>query len=111
MKNKIHVKKGDTVYVLNGKDREKKGKVLAVYPSKNMVLVEGINMVKKHMKPRGQMQQGGIIEQEAPIYADKVMLICDKCGVPTKVGKHLMENGSKARVCKKCGEILEVLRD
>ena len=109
MKNKMHVKKGDNVYVLNGKDRGKKGKILEVIPSKRMVVVEGINMVTRHVKPRNQYQQGGLVNQEAPIYADKVMLICDKCGAPTKVGKKYLDNGSKARVCKKCGEVIDII--
>ncbi|HAA25421.1 MAG TPA: 50S ribosomal protein L24 [Ruminiclostridium sp.] len=111
MRNKIHVKKGDNVYVLSGKDRGKKGKVLEVIPSKRMVIVEGINMVTRHVKPRNQYQQGGLVNQEAPIYVDKVMLVCDKCGVPTKVGKKYLENGSKARVCKKCEEVIDILKD
>lgn len=111
MKNKVHVKKGDNVYVLNGKDRGKKGKVLSVLPSKHMVLVEGINMVTKHVKPRNQYQQGGLVHQESPINADKVMLVCNKCGSPTKVGKKFLDNGSKARVCKKCGEVIDILKD
>lgn len=111
MKNRVHVKKGDNVYVLNGKDRGKKGKVIRVLPSKHMVLVEGINMVTKHVKPRNQYQQGGIIHQEAPINADKVMLVCSKCGTPTKVGKKFLDNGSKARICKKCGEVIDILKE
>ena len=111
MRNKIHVKKGDNVYVLSGKDRGKKGKVLEVIPSKRMVIVEGINMVTRHVKPRNKYQQGGLVNQEATIYVDKVMLVCDKCGVPTKVGKKYLENGSKARVCKKCEEVIDILKD
>lgn len=111
MKDKVHVKKGDNVYILNGKDRGKKGKVLNVFPSKHMVLVEGINMITKHVKPRSQFQQGGIIHQEAPIYADKVMLVCSKCGAPTKTGKKFLDNGSKAKICKKCGEVLDILKE
>ncbi len=111
MKSKVHVKKGDIVYILNGKDGGKKGKVLDVLPSKHMVLVEGINMTTKHVKPRNQYQQGGLIHQEAPVYADKVMLVCDKCGAPTKVGKKFLDNGSKARMCKKCGEIIDIVKD
>ena len=111
MKDKVHVKKGDNVYILNGKDRGKKGKVLNVFPSKHMVLVEGINMITKHVKPRSQFQQGGIIHQEAPIYADKVMLVCSKCGAPTTTGKKFLDNGSKAKICKKCGEILDIITE
>ena len=106
---KVHVKKGDTVYILNGKDGGKKGKVLTVVPSVNKVLVEGINIVTKHIKPRQGMRQGGMVHQEALIYADKVMLVCSKCGIPTKVGRKVLENGAKARVCKKCGETIDVV--
>jgi large subunit ribosomal protein L24 len=109
MKNKVHVKKGDNVYILSGKDRGKKGKVLSVLPSKRMVVVEGINIVTQHVKPRSQFQQGGLVTKEAPIYADKVMLVCNKCDKPTKVGKKYLEDGSKARVCKKCGEIIDLI--
>ena len=111
MNNKVHVKKNDTVYVLNGKDRGKKGKVLSVDASDKKVLVEGINMVTKHVKPRSQYQQGGIIHQEAEISSSKVMLVCDKCDKPTKVGKKILENGQKARVCKKCNEVIDVIKE
>lgn len=111
MMNKVHVKKGDNVIILSGKDRGKKGKVLSVLPSKHMVLVEGVNMVTKHVKPRNQYQQGGIVHKEAPLYADKVMLLCSKCGAPTKVGKKFLDNGSKARVCKKCGEVIDIISE
>jgi len=109
--NKVHVKKGDTVIVLNGKDATKKGKVLAVYPDDSRVLVEGINMSTKHKKPRSQTQQGGIIHQESPIHSSKVMLVCPRCGKPTKVGKKVLENGEKNRVCKKCDEIIDTIKD
>ena len=111
MKNRVHVKKGDNVIVLNGKDRGKKGKVLSVQPSKHMVLVEGVNMVTKHVKPRNQYQQGDLVHQESPVNAEKVMLVCSKCGKPTKVGKKYLENGSKARVCKKCDEVIDIIRE
>jgi large subunit ribosomal protein L24 len=110
---KVHVKKGDSVYVLNGKDGGKKGKVLSVIPaadpSNNKVLVEGVNIVTKHVKPRQGMQQGGLIHQESPINASKVMLICAKCNKPTKVGHKVLDNGAKARFCKKCGETIDVI--
>jgi len=109
---KLHVKKGDMVYVLSGKDRGKKGKVLQVDPSARKVLVEGVNIVTKHVKPRPNKGfQGGLVHQEAFIYADKVMLICEKCGVPTKVGKKFLDDGKKARVCKKCGEVIDIIRE
>ncbi|NLI59040.1 MAG: 50S ribosomal protein L24 [Clostridium sp.] len=110
MKNKIHVKKGDTVIVLNGKDKNKKGKVIRTIPDKSMVLVEGVNMVKKHVKPRPPMQQGGIINQESPIHSSKVMLVCSRCGKPSKTKITVYENGSKDRECKRCGEVIDSIR-
>ena len=108
---KIHVKKGDMVYVLGGKDGGKKGKVLSVDLTDRRVLVEGVNIVTKHVKPKPNkgFRQGGLIHQEAPIYVDKVMLICEKCGTPTKVGRKILEDGTKARVCKKCGEVIDII--
>jgi len=111
LKNKVHVKKGDTVIVLNGKDRSKKGKVLNVIPDEGKVLVEGVNMATKHKKPRSRYQQGGIIHQESPIYSSKVMLVCERCSSPTKVGKQILDNGQKARVCKKCKEIIDIVNE
>ncbi len=107
MANSVHVKTGDTVYVLSGKDKGKKGKVLSVNPADMMVLVEGINMSTKHKKPRGRFQQGGIIHQESPISSSKVMLVCERCKAPTKVGMQIHTDGRKDRVCKKCGEVID----
>ena len=104
--NKIHVKKGDTVIVLSGKDKGKKGKVLAVSPAEQKVIVEGINMVTKHVKPRRMGEPGGIVKAEGAMYASKVQLVCPKCGQPTRVG-HVIEDGKKLRVCKKCGKSFE----
>lgn len=103
MQKKLHVKKGDTVFILSGKDKGKKGKVLSVLPDEGKILVEGINMCTKHVKPRKATQQGGIIHQEAPIYSAKAMVVCDKCGKPTRVGKQIRDD-IKVRTCKKCGE-------
>ena len=111
MGNKVHVKQGDTVYILSGKDKGKKGKVLSVVPNDSMVLVEGINMSTKHRKPKGRYQQGGIIHQESPVNGAKVMLVCERCSAPTKVGKRVLENGEKARVCKKCNEIIDIVKE
>lgn len=111
MGNKVHVKQGDTVYILSGKDKGKKGKVLNVVPSDKMVLVEGVNMSTKHKKPKGRYQQGGIIHQESPINGAKVMLVCQRCDAPTKVGKRVLENGEKARICKKCNEIIDIVKE
>lgn len=103
----MHVKKGDQVVVISGKDRGKKSKVLVALPKEGKVILEGVNISKKHMKPSGQMQQGGIIEQESPIFASKVMLWCEKCKKGVRVGKKLLEDGSKVRYCKSCGEIFD----
>lgn len=111
MANNIHVRKGDTVYVLSGKDRGKKGKVLAVIPDESMVLVEGVNMSTKHKKPRNRYQQGGIIHQESPINSAKVMLVCDRCKAPTKVAKQIHDDGQKDRICKRCGEVIDTQKE
>ncbi|KUK13579.1 MAG: 50S ribosomal protein L24 [Synergistetes bacterium] len=103
----MHVKKGDKVIVLSGKDKGKEGKVLKVFPKDNKVLVEGINIVKKHLRPTQKTPQGGIVPQEAPIYACKVMVICPACAKPTRVGHAFLEDGRKVRVCKKCGEVID----
>ena len=102
--SKVHVKTGDEVIVIQGKDRGKKGKVLQVSPSEGKVIVEGVNIVSKHVKPRKMGEAGGILKAESALYADKVQLVCPKCCQPTRVG-HIIEDGKKFRVCKKasCG--------
>lgn len=99
--NTLHVKKGDTVQVISGKCKGQRGKVVAAAPSEQKVMVEGINMVSKHMKPRGQHQPGGIIKTEGALYACKVMIVCSKCDAPVRIGTSFV-NGKKVRVCKKC---------
>ncbi len=83
--------------------------MIDVIPKENKVIVEGINMVTKHIKPRNQYQQGGLVNQEGAIYASKVMLICDKCNKPSRIEKKILGDGSKARACKKCGEIIDLI--
>jgi len=104
--NKLHVKTGDTVVILSGKDKGKKGKVLETSPKEQKVIVEGCNMVTKHVKPTRAGQAGGIVKAEGAIYACKVMTICPKCGKPTRLAHKINEDGTKSRVCKKanCGE-------
>ncbi len=104
--NKVHVKTGDTVVILSGKDRGNKGKVLAVSPKEGKVIIEGRNMVTKHVKPRRMGEQGGIVKAEGAMYACKVQIVCPHCGKPTRVGHKLYEDGTKGRICKKCGESL-----
>ncbi|MFZ5353471.1 MAG: 50S ribosomal protein L24 [Bacillota bacterium] len=104
---KLHVKKGDTVVVINGKEKGKKGKVLVAIPKDQKVIVEGINMSTKHKKPSKTVQQGGIIHQESPIFSSKVMLWCDKCKKGVRIGHKLLDDKSKVRYCKDCGEVLD----
>lgn len=106
---KVHVKKDDTVYVLSGKDRAKTGKVLHVDSKTNKVVVEGVNIVTKHQKPRRMDQQGGIFTQEAPIDASNVMLVDPETGVPTKTGVKINENGERVRYAKNSGKELGVI--
>lgn len=103
---KVHVKTGDTVMVLNGKERGKKGKIIAVSPKEGKVIIEGINVVSKHVKPRRQGQEGGIVKTEGAMYACKVQIVCSHCGKPTRIGHKINNEGKKERICKKCGESL-----
>lgn len=102
-----NIKKDDVVMVISGKEINKSGKVLKVLPKKRRVLVEKINMIKHHSKPTAQMRQGGIIEKEGTIHISNVMVICRHCNVPTRIGRRVLEDGSKVRVCRKCGEVLD----
>lgn len=102
----LHVKKGDTVVVLSGKDKGKEGQIIKSLPKKNKVLVEGINKVKRHTKPNQKNPNGGIITKEAPLYASKVMLVCPVCKKPTRTA-HQKVNGKSVRVCKKCSEVID----
>lgn len=102
----MNVKKGDTVVVVSGKDKGKKGKVLAAIPKKGRVIVEGVNMLTKHKKATPQMQQGGLIHQEGSVHASNVMLYCPKCKQGVRFGAKMLESGKKVRVCRKCGEEL-----
>ena len=104
--NNVHVKTGDTVMIISGKDRGNSGKVLQVSPKEGKVIVEGRNMVTKHVKPRRQGEQGGIVKAEGAMYACKVMRVCPKCGKPTRPAYKLAADGAKNRVCKKCGETI-----
>jgi large subunit ribosomal protein L24 len=101
----MNIKKGDTVVVLSGKDRGKQGKVLGSVPSSSKVVVEGINMVTCHVKPKKQGEEGGIVKREAAIASCKVQVVCPKCGKATRVA-HQAENGKNVRVCKHCGAAL-----
>ena len=104
---KFHIKKNDLVMVIHGKERGKSARVLKVLPEKEKVLLEKINFVKRHSRPHGQQRRGGIIEKEAPLHISNVMLLCEKCNKPVRIGHRIMEGGKKARVCRKCGETLD----
>ena len=103
--NKVHVKRDDTVIVISGDDKGKKGKVLEVSPEEGKVIVTDVNIVTKHAKPRRQGEAGGIVKVEGALYADKVQLYCEKCGKGVRA-KHKIVDGKKVRVCAKCGENL-----
>lgn len=101
------IKKNDKVVVITGKDRGKEGRVLSTIPKKNRILVESINMIKRHMKPSKQYQQGGIIEKEGPLHYSNVMLVCPRCQKPTRIGNQILDDGRKIRLCKKCREVID----
>ena len=103
----MKIRKNDTVLVITGKDRGKKGKVRFAYPKKERILVEGINFIKKHSKAKGQMKQAGIIDLEAPINVSNVMLFCDKCNHPVRIGYRFLEDGRKVRICRSCREVID----
>lgn len=104
---KMHVKKNDMVVITTGKDSGKSGKVQRVFPEKGRLIIEGLNMVKRHTRPRPGQAEGGIVEKEAAIQAANVMLVCPACSKPTRTGKRFLDDGSKVRFCKKCNEIVD----
>lgn len=103
---KLHVKKDDLVMIVAGKDKGKSGKVLRVLPEKERVVVENLNLIKRHTRPSQTNNEGGIIEKEAPIAISNVQLLCPGCSKPARTGIKVLEDGSKARFCKKCNEIV-----
>lgn len=103
----MQVRKNDSVMVISGRERGKTGKVLRVLSKKDAILVERVNMVKRHSRPRGPQQPGGIVEKEAPIRVSNIMLMCDKCNAPVRVGHRVLGDGKKVRLCKRCGESLD----
>ena len=102
----MNIKKDDKVIVLSGKDKGKQGRVMSADPKNGKVIVEGVNVAKRHLKPRKPGEEGGIIKKETPIYASKVMRVCPKCGKPTREAHKFLKDGTKERVCKKCGETI-----
>ena len=104
---KCKIRKNDQVMIVKGKEHGKTGRVIRVIPDKGHVLIEKLNLVKRHTKPSAKYKQGGIIEKEAPLAISNVMLLCDKCKGPVRVGRKVLEDGKRVRLCKKCGEVLE----
>jgi large subunit ribosomal protein L24 len=102
----MKIRKEDTVLVMVGKDKGKKGKVRQIIPKNNKLVIEGVNIIKRHMKPRSQTAQAGIIEREAPVQASNVMLICPKCGKPVRTKSKVIEDGKRVRACGNCDEVI-----
>jgi large subunit ribosomal protein L24 len=103
----LRIKKNDTVFITTGKEKGKSGRVLSFSSSKDRVLVEKINIVKKHMKPTRKYSQGGIIEREAAVHVSNVMLVCPKCNKPTRIRTTLLQDDRKVRMCRKCNEVMD----
>jgi large subunit ribosomal protein L24 len=103
----MKIRKDDTVVIITGKDSGKKGKVRRSLPKEDRVIVEGLNMIKRHSRARRAARQAGIIELEAPIHVSKVMLVCEKCGKPTRVNFHFLDDGKKVRICNSCREVID----
>ena len=103
----MKIRKNDTVLVIAGKDKGKKGKVRLAHPKDKSVVVEGINFIKRHARARGAARQAGIIELEAPMHVSNVMLLCDKCNHPTRTSFRILQDGRKVRVCHSCGEVID----
>ncbi|MDY6835825.1 MAG: 50S ribosomal protein L24 [Chloroflexota bacterium] len=103
----MKIRKNDTVLIIAGKDKGKKGKVRHAYPKDDSVLVEGMNMIKRHARARGVARQAGIIQRESPIDVSSVKLICEKCNKPTRIGFRFLADGKKIRYCHRCNEVVE----
>ena len=103
----MNIRKNDNVQVVAGKDKGKKGKVRFVYPKKNRILVEGVNFIKMHSRARAQVKQAGIIEREAPIHISNVMLVCNRCNQPVRIGFRKLEDNRRVRICRSCSEVID----
>ena len=103
----MQIRKNDSVMVISGKEKGKTGKVLRVLPKEDSVLIERLNWVKRHSRPRGPKQPGGIMEKEASIPVSNLMIMCDKCNAPVRIGHKILNDGGKIRICRRCGEALD----
>jgi len=103
----MNIRKNDTVVVISGRDKGKKGKVRFAYPRKETLIIEGINFIKRHARATRQARQAGVIELEAPLHISKVMYVCDKCSRPARIGFRFLEDGKKVRFCRACNEVID----
>lgn len=103
----MHIRKNDSVMVIAGRERGKTGKVLRVLPDKDAAIIERVNLIKRHTRPKGPQQPGGIVEKEASIHASNLMIMCDKCNAPVRIGRKILADGKKIRICRRCGEALD----
>jgi large subunit ribosomal protein L24 len=103
----IHLKKNDVVFIIAGKEQGKKGKVLKIFPEKQRIIVEHLNFIKRHTKPNASNRQGGIVEKEGSIHISNALLFCNQCDQGVRIGKKILEDGTKVRYCKKCGELMD----
>lgn len=103
----MNIRKNDSVMVIAGRERGKTGKVLRIVPDKGAAIIERMNLVKRHARPRGPQQPGGIVEKEASIQVSNLMLMCDKCNAPVRVGRKVLADGEKVRVCRRCGDPID----
>ena len=103
----MHIRKNDSVMIIAGRERGKTGKVLRVLPDKDAAIIERVNLIKRHTRPKGPQQPGGIVEKEAAIHASNLMIMCDKCNAPVRIGRKTLADGKKIRICRRCGEALD----
>ena len=103
----MHIRKNDSVMVIAGRERGKTGKVLRVLPDEDRAVIERVNLIKRHTRPKGPQQPGGIVEKEASIHASNLMVMCDKCNAPVRIGRKILTDGKKIRICRRCGEALD----
>lgn len=103
----MQIRKNDSVMIIAGKERGKTGKVLRVLPDKDAAIIERVNLIKRHSRPSGPQQPGGIVEKEASIHASNLMIMCDKCNAPVRIGQKILGDGNKIRICRSCGEALD----
>jgi len=103
----VQIRKNDSVMIIAGRERGKTGKVLRVIPDKDAAIIERVNLIKRHSRPKGPQQPGGIVEKEASIHASNLMIMCDKCNAPVRIGRKILADGKKIRICRRCGEALD----